>query len=93
MHSVGKRHVFKRTLQTDVQALFTDDHDLEAPTSQQAQGLPSEQHTTTSETLLYAESDYGTVWNVAQLQAQLDLDRAPEEDVTSYLPQMGSSNK
>ena len=82
MHSAGKGHVFKRTLQTDVEEPFTDYHDLQAPTSQQARELPPEQHTI-SETLLYTDSDYGTVWNVAELQAQLDLDHAPEQAASS----------
>ena len=92
MHSVGKGHVFKRTLETDVEA---DYHDLQAPASQQAHGLPPEQHTT-SETLLCADSDYGTVWNVAELQAQLDLDHVPEQAASSRqanLAQMNPSNE
>ena len=58
-------------------------------------GLPPEQHTT-SKTLLYADPDYGTVWNVAELQAQLDLDHAPEQAVSSRqsnLAQINPSNE
>ena len=76
MYSVGKGHVFKRTLQTDVEGLFTDD-----------------QQCTTSETLLCADSDYGTVWNVSELQAQLDLDHAAVTSRQANLPQMDPRNE